>query len=656
MKRRRAENGHQRGSILSNGTVLPTTFTLKPRRAINNPTPQGHTESSGSETLASDAHSDPRFQGKVLSMDNLEKNIFERFCRKPFDAESSTLIHSTLALTTYYFRTNCFKSFGDFNLQTVPHYKNLRRILIKLSSKHYGIAINNLRRTLLNLNDKNLVIAIISSSFLKKISIYEYQHMKTSIMFSKGLIGLFNDLLKKAVDNSSMIKSIEVAWLMNFLTHASKTKHYEPYNSSMLTEYLEFLDQFKAVLVNLQYSDMKVIFLFNHLYKYTERLFALLKDRTIQEINNDPKELYKLLRHWLLILPLTVHVREYLRDPILKTLLNLYQCFTRILDNLLPKVVFYFLQSFSGGLSLINDELKLHEYRVKLFDELGASYSKSHLQKESAMLTTINLYCYRLHSFFNMRTNIWVVLYDNERVVSDYAIQFMDKLQITSSALQKCLNEVPIKRFMGTVIDYNHYVHLPGTVRLSKNDENLKYLYSDRGRYLFDYNKHHYEDFLLGDSQKPSRVDPMLQFHLLNTRNVKSFITNEDEVEPEINYSMLFPRHIAKLVVDNLSVAYQNYFSDLYQEYVPDLVMKLNPNNGLLYDDRDPFLLDKDSKVYQLLSQCFTKLDDTKKLNSWLTNYYNERNQELSGCFDEGDDSEEEDFYDDLNEKYFKLW
>ena len=193
-----------------NAIHLPTTFNLLRYKHFSsksfssrpeNPTRSGlpSDPASNSSNTSLNSNSSLQFGSSkyARSMDLMEKQLLNRLNFRTFNSDSILVINAVLALTAYYMRSNCLKAFSNFGSndpQQIQNYQQFRNFLIKISAKYYGIAIHKLR-TMLSRKDYNVTIAIIVLSFMNKISIYEDADLNQSVTFSKGVIGIFNDIL-----------------------------------------------------------------------------------------------------------------------------------------------------------------------------------------------------------------------------------------------------------------------------------------------------------------------------------------------------------------------------------------------------------------------------------------------------------------------------
>ncbi|KAK6456412.1 uncharacterized protein RJT20DRAFT_128305 [Scheffersomyces xylosifermentans] len=233
-----------------------------------------------------------------------------------------------------------------------------------------------------------------------------------------------------------------------------------------------------------------------------------------------PIILYKLLRQWLIILPSKMHILTYLSDPIERTLMHLFRALTKILDHIFPAVMFYFLQSFSGGLSIWFDNTS--DYKDHYSDMTEAQQNP--LFQE---LRIIEVYCIRVASFFRKRSNILSMMFGDQRL----------KQELSPQVIQNNINEVMIKSFNRTQIRFYHYLHFPKVVSFTKTNAVLHNLhYRFNGNSLYYNNQSHYQHFLSNNSSKISKsiltstnVDPIIRFHMHNLSKLDVEGTQEEQ-------------------------------------------------------------------------------------------------------------------------------
>lgn len=695
-------------NILPNGIALNASFPILKHGYHNFCVPDSttklspHPQSSISEHLndfdnESISKIDNSLQ-KDVPMHGFENSFLQRSILQSLETETQVLVHSALTLTTYYLRSTCLKSFRSFNLQNLDEFKCLRHRLRKLSAKYYVLAINNLRSLLHNLNETNTVLAIIASSILKQVSIYEYDEMNNSLIFSRGLATLYNGLLKEAIQNKDASGiNRDVAYVITLVVHASKTKYYEPYNPTLVNEYYEMLLEFKSVLKKMTQDDEHVIFHFNHLMNYTLNLMQLLKERDVRDINMDPQTIYKLLRPLIMILPLETHTMDDISLILMGTVANLYRCLTNILDNLFPRVKLYFLQSFAGGLEIMHNHRRVTKFKLLLENINDQIKNYPGLEDEGSTLKTINIYCIRVNAFMTSRQNSYLVYYDNAQIVNR-ATPNPTKGEfpsIPAVALKLSLNEVTILKFNTTPIDYINFLHFPAGIKLERYSDTWRHLLSSRGSQMYDYNLHHYEHFVESLSRHAT-FDPMLSFHLENTQLMSSDGSGQQDHEMSSDqcneqgqktydddsvllYVDFFTGSVNTSIDIGLTASYQYRFSDMFQEEA-ELTMRMNPASGLLFDDRDPLALDKDGQMTEVYTRWLMNMGNSTI--TWLKNFEEFRNEDLTDAMNseafssinrmdmhtaaspnlmDGDgsalyeESEDCNFYNDLDDKFFIL-
>lgn len=414
------------------------------------------------------------------SMDKVEINyLLTQIHINPPDLEEEfpLFFYTVLSLSSFYLRCNAIKSFEGFNLNNRDYFVKLRSKIHDFAVRYYSIAISELRKLILKEN-YNASVAIYVSSYLNKISIYEYPDLNHSIAFSKGTAGIFND----SISNNS--KKDDISWTLNFLIFASKSIYFPSHSSGVLHEISKFLGKFGTILKNHTQND-QLIFQYNHLLNYLHNLINLINKKSVSTIREDPRILYDILRKFMLIMPPKLFIAKHLKDKFEQILMNFYDLLARVLDNIFPNTKFFFLQGFKGGISLWYDP----NYQVGkdfLFDSLFSLPSYYHDLKK------IQEYCVRVSTFFQKRYNILSVFFGDQNLLTENDDDFFSPKEVGNQ-----VNEVMIDNFEGSIINYTNYIHLPCTIKLNRNDlRNSKHLSKFANEIkLYNYNHHHYDFF-----------------------------------------------------------------------------------------------------------------------------------------------------------------
>ncbi|ODV81250.1 uncharacterized protein CANTADRAFT_20777 [Suhomyces tanzawaensis NRRL Y-17324] len=636
------------------------------------------------------------------SMDSYENEFFSRLLGSiSLNSDSVLLMHTTFALMAYFMRSNSFKLFASFATtpDTVALAQRLRRRLIRLSSKYYGLAIHQLR-VMISTRHFNVATAVVVSSLLNKVSIYEYSDLHHSVTFSRGMVSIFNEVLvnsdhwHRAEDSIQRQQSLQdMEWITNYIVHASKAKHFPEYDPAVVEEYAGVLHAFGAILLQLHQSHQALalgsrfqvlVFHFNHLHNYTTQLQELLAENDITSINHDPHKLYKLLRHWLIIMPCRVHNIEHMAtNPLHMTLMALYKCLSRLLQNLFPAVLFHFLQGFCGGVSLWTDSRYALQFVSRFFAnlEVALQLQQAELAADSthhapfafsddqiALIYSINRYCLRVDLFFQKRSNVLALLFGDQRITPE----------IPPETIKSNLNEVMIQKFNSTNIHMYNFIHLPQVLKLHKSAASINNLHKHADG-IYYYNKHHYQYFLCKDSDKvppdlveTGRADPLLRMHIFNTTNFEiEDKSSKPSNEPIVTYKYFFEGKFLKGVLAALEQSYQELFDGKHEN--EPVLFAPHKISGLLANDTDPLLLANDADMALFYSRKPPDLNANHESSKAILNFYNARNdmvsQELdrrrrrsasksgrrAGRAEEGADTEFDNFYDDLNQSYFEL-
>lgn len=443
------------------------------------------------------------------SLDRIEMNLLNTMNLKYENDELIGMFYTTMSLSSFYLRCNAIKSFKNFSYESTKEIHKLRNGLLAISSRYYGIAISKLRKIILKPN-YNVSIAIFVSSYLNKISVYEYKDYHHSIAFSKGTAGIFNDSVSR--------NDKTISWSIKFLIKSSKSLYIPSYAPNAIYEYFEYLNDYRKQLDQCQavISDNQFIFQLNfhcnNLVDYTKFIINLFENNSIETIRNNPSLLYKILRRYLLIVPPKVSMINYLKDQFELVLMYLFDALARFLDNILPNLPYLFFQGFKGGLTLWFNP----NYQVTNKYILGGNQTNE--------LKNILDYCIRISTFFQRRFNKLSTYFGEQKFASR-------SNELSPSLIAKQINEVMIYSFKNTRIDYVHYCHLPSAVKFDHNNDFLMEKLSNIEKLrLYDYNLDHYLYLKSEDSHKeakrnindlPFQNDPVLSHHMGNTTGKK---------------------------------------------------------------------------------------------------------------------------------------
>lgn len=303
-------------------------------------------------------------------------------------------------------------------------------------------------------------------------------------------------------------------------------------------------------------------------------------------------------------------------------------------------------------------------------------------------LMKINIYAFRVTSFFQKRIDILTVFFGDQRTKKEFPADIIRSLS----------NEVMIHDFNHTIIQYYHYLHLPGVVKFTKTPlivDNLKHRFN--AKVLFSYNRQQYKQFLSNDSNKLSKevlqstsLDPMLKFHISNTINnhiekdlyyesdkeekipkveehsnglisaVASTISapssrlllfsngsskgslvghqlndigegREDEsgVPPQkvVNYMLLLEGSYSKTITKLLSRDYQKLFLGRYKlEPGEEISYNLNNSTGMLMEDMDPMLVVNELTLTSVFQRKIQDVTSDASIGRIVIDFYERRN------------------------------
>lgn len=580
----------------------------------------------------------PQGPGRAPSLDTMElTKLFSSELQLP---ESQALVfYLALALATFYLRGNAIKLFDLHTHEQLPNLRHLRTRLLTLASKYYGQAISRLSQLIVQ-PDYDVSTAIFASSYLNKVSTYEYADMSHSIAFSKGTAGIFNDSVLRG-------RHHDIEWTIKFLIMAWRLYYFPAYTPKILIEYHEYLTKFMDLVGG---ALPGVGFHARLLLSFVNQLISWTSSAPADQLRH-PSLVYRVLRQFLLIIPSKVPVMRWVKDPVERTLLYLYATLARMLDSMFPVAMYLFFQLFRGGLNLFFNP------------EYGQSIDVHDL------LYDIQAYCIRVLTFFQKRFNVMVCFFGNQVYDEPVPIKFV----------RLAINEIMIERFTGVCIEYSLYHQFPRVVKLNKShpaiQANLTRIHAMN---LYHYNFEHYTHFRSALSNKTmpfvDLTDPMLMAHLDNTYQRDDDGDTSGETTPfdemfEPCTTSLSPTsnndpspvdraHYGMVLLPDIATQLSELICQEYTRILvsgrknrPDPSPVLNPLTGLNVNDKDPLLVIR-SPVSVLLAGQNDHVKDADRHT--IIEFYRSRNDYLSQFNHEV--SYEDDvvnFYNDLSEMYY---
>lgn len=591
------------------------------------------------------------FKNNVLEV--IEVRLFKSFFRKKELVERDLIITSLITLSIYYMRASAVKKFDLNRSEKIL----LRERFLKYGQLYYNKSLRHLRH-LISKDNFNVELAVVVSELLNKVSIFEFRNLNNSLIFSKGLISIFESVLIKSsesnpFDNKS--NSIEMVNIMSFFNFASLSSHFPNYKYNLLYEFREHLTVFEANF-RPRFSE-KVIFYFNHLKNYTLELISHFENRKIDEIYRDYNLIYKLLRSWLINYPPMIQIIDWAKDPIEFVVLRLFQAMALSLNNLFPSVNGIFLTNFEGHL--------------RLFDWTKVLIAPPEFLKENNIFIDMNNYCDRVIMFFRKRYNMLSAMHNYMTFGDPIYVNNLKfyNLLFNHKQVFELINEIMIERFQTTKIRNYHFVHLPSQVKFTsiaglslKNQITLNDLENTQ---LFSYNKHHMESikeayinqFLNGNHPKtPKRnrdlePDPVFNWMYENfTGDTEASISLNSKAN-EFSYGY----QIFANIID-----YEKLITDLEVDYFYLLNKDpLNTTGSVVVNKVGFFKSEKDIRDFlhapnYNFTEFMKKPMDPVSINEFFKNF-NKINDQLINTTYESDDERDivEKFYDDLNDMYF---
>lgn len=586
----------------------------------------------------------------ITSQDYMENILLSKLKLHRFSLTSELVLNSILALVAYYLRSNTVKSFEGFSLANKSQALHLRSTLLNIATKYYGHSISLLRSFIL-LPKYDVSVALIASTVLNSVALYEYKSLYYLITYSHGIISIFNDILVNKKDISK-----EVPWSANFVICCSKSVYFPPYNPRLLIEFKSYIMSFGSLILGDTSPSIK--YHFNILSEFTSKLIRICQENTIDGLKQKPSVLYMILRKWFLILPSKVRVLNYLKDPLEKCLMHLFSSLTSILNNLFPIVIFLFLQSFDGGVPLWYKQ----SYKVSNTAFDGSLYSQK--------IKQIETYCIRVSTFFRKRFNI----------LSSYFNDLKTDTEDLAVEISRSINEIPISSFTDKTLKYYNYPHFLKDVKIDKSDDvqyNLHHIFDSS---IFDYNPENYQHFLSSASDS-SRDDSFSDNYIHNDQEsvgnlnlLSGSLKSNDIIPPDsdhrnldssipppssdrLHLAMFFDEGFCLLAKYSLANDYQHLFKYGHSKQSP-IHQKLNTNTGLLYEDADPLQLLKGDSISTVLARKERDLINTDIFNSQFyglrTTYLNDASRPNEEDSERYREDPIYNFYDDLNDSYFK--
>lgn len=675
---------------LPNGFRHPTTFTVNKATIDDKP------------------------WSKSNSLKLLEIKLFNKLLNRTELIERNLIINSLMTLSIYTIRANAIKW---FNLDK-PQKLMLRQKLIKQGQVYYDYSLQYLQLILSSLSDTsrsktklnfNVELSVLVSELLNKVSIYEFNNLNNSMIFSKGLVSIFEELLLNVCDQNlgnSDTLSYDVKMMLMFLNFASKSTSFPKYTHDLLYEYQDMVGELEVYLNQINMKDSSLKFSFNHLKKYTADLIRLFETNEPEAIHEDINILYRMLRKWLCNLPTAVSLIDYLDNPIEFIIMKLYNTLGNILNNIFPQVNLIFLSNFKGHFQLFLDP----NYAVRKFPWQG----------HETTLIKIDYYCNRATTFFLKRYNVLSIFY-NYLNFGHKLYRFNYDNILNNDVIRKSINEIKMVRFNETYIRHYHYMHIPNEVTFkqfvpnyhegSYNDslnliKDYKPDYSQLDSLqLFNYNRFH-EKYIKGnfikfiESKKAmgeniwkpqhdddilEENDPVFNFSLANFGGDLSAISRNQsrsqsgsilassknsespaspkiphqhdpqlsqvdaQLEPRFNYQLfsnIINQHSFRYILNN------DYFNLLICNEKPLITIQMDYDRGLDVHDFDVKDWVNDPNIkFEVMDQQILKHFN---IHYFLYQFNKFKNHWLTNDFDLEDENDFlGKFYDDMNDEYF---
>lgn len=539
------------------------------------------------------------------AMHNVELHVILQYNYSPERPSSFLISSSILALVANILRATGVKYFKNLTISTME-IELIRNQLHKISLKYYDQSISLLKNTILDPHFE-IPIAIISSSLLTKVSMFESEDFSLLKTFSLGMVSIFQDLYDKE-DIGRL--SNELSWTLNFLDFAAKAPNFPSYNPQYLKEYIRKCESL-GIAVQEYFSifpdDPKkriLTYNFNNLLNYVKMIDEVIfKDQSGRTYNLPIQKLYEILRRWYIIIPPIAQIVGSLRHPVEKLLGYFYLAFSRSLENLFPEVRSTFILSFNGGIPLF------FEFFYKHITKFEESYASQLPEPLLFRLEELFNYALRTGTFFRKRFNILAIMFGDQRLDPE----------IRAEIIKKGINEVMVTEFDKTILKCINFPHVPASLHISipKNEE--KKITPD----IYYYNKNHYDWLLFekvnnsqvlgvspglssqdGNKRKgsminPASTDPLLNFHLKNTLSldIPSLKSNESRWPPKldilqqnnkVDYLVWFEWNTRKSILKHLELEYKDLFQNFHDPPLPYSFRTLSPESWFYPEDCNP--------------------------------------------------------------------
>ncbi|CAH2353108.1 hypothetical protein CLIB1423_09S02960 [[Candida] railenensis] len=541
------------------------------------------------------------------AMHNVELHVILQYNYSP-DRQSSFLISSSiLSLVANILRATGVKYFKNSTISTME-IELIRNQLHKISLKYYDQSISLLKNTILDPHFE-IPIAIISSSLLTKVSMFESEDFSLPNTFSLGMVSIFQDLYNRE-DIGRL--SNELSWTLDFLDFAAKASNFPTYNPQYLKEYIRKCESLGVALqeyFSIFPDDPKkriLTYNFNNLLNYVKMIDEVIfKDQDGRTGNLPIDKLYEILRRWYINIPPIAQIVGSLKHPIEKLIGYYYLAFSRSLENLFPQVRSTFILSFNGGIPLFFEFFYKH---ITKFEEFYASQLPDSLLFK---LEELFSYALRIGTFFRKRFNILAIMFGDQR--SDP--------EIRAEVIRKAINEVMVSEFDRTILKCINFPHIPSSLHISIPKSEEKKITPE----IYYYNKNHYDWLIFekdisnsspvlrnppgltgkdsnkrkGSMLNPASTDPLLNFHLKNTLSldIPSLEANEGRWPPKldilqqnnnVDYSVWFEWNTRKSILKHLESEYRDLFQNFNNPPLPHSFRTLSPESWFYPEDCNP--------------------------------------------------------------------
>lgn len=622
------------------------------------------------------------------SMHTVETQVIGRYFYSPNSVAAELMTSAYFALVANFFKASgCkyFRTTAPHNTDSTQEISRQRAVFHTLSIKYYNNAIVYLKR-LISGPDYELTIALVASSMLNRVALYECNNSKVSTTFLNGMLSIYDVLYR---DETLRKLPHELAWSLNFLDFLSKSRHFPPYNPQFLVEFqrkISLMGQLLLRYFEANPHDCKrkaLAYDYNNLSKYVAYVMKITLVKGRPKVNPDieqmvsPPQLFELLRRWYVIMPPYTQIHVSLKHPMAKILGYFYFGFAICLDSIFPETMHMYKLTFNGGVQLYINFVRQHHFGF------SAQFTRGLPSTLTEDMTKMLAYILRLTTFFRKRYNILAVFFGEQRISPE----------VQAELIRKKINEIMVTEFDKISLAIINYPYISSSI----DPEGMGIDTSNLPADLFYYNRSHLAHLRDSESHpyvntdtcalinaaarpplstpgarndNPSLVDPVLRRHIKMVTNLDLFATDLGSWERRvqnvshntaIDYLIWFEWSVCKSILRVLEQQFRVFCEDLATDNngpvgSPKNLVALKHGSWLLELDYDPALLATFNHFAIYKRRNVTKDSVLRqKIRSILDNERRRRDQQYASEMVEVNYDDTLNFYDDLSESLWQL-